>query len=101
MANDATVTAVAARTMTASRPTTTVLGAMPARTSRRSAPREFRTTKDPASAARAAIPLAAGVFYHSYGVALSPAVAALAMAASSVSVMLSSLWLTSFKRQAR
>ncbi len=49
----------------------------------------------------AAIPLAAGVFYRSYGVALSPAVAALAMAASSVSVMVSSLWLTSFKRQAR
>lgn len=41
----------------------------------------------------AAIPLAAGVFFRAYGLALSPSLAALLMATSSISVIASSLFL--------
>ncbi len=40
-----------------------------------------------------AIPVAAGVLYSNFGITLNPALAALAMAMSSISVVISSLWL--------
>ncbi len=45
-----------------------------------------------------AIPIAAGMLYPSFGIALNPTIAGLAMALSSVSVVLSSLSLRNFKQ---
>ncbi|CAG8722008.1 1081_t:CDS:1, partial [Funneliformis mosseae] len=44
-----------------------------------------------------AIPIAAGVFFPIFKIGLRPEIASLSMAVSSISVVLSSLWLKRFK----